>query len=69
MLIPLAALVLRAAGLGWEGFFNVLWSQRVAAAFRVTFGLSLIAAAIDSVIGSADRLGAGALSLSGAPDA
>ena len=51
VLIPLAALVLRAAHIGWDGFLDVLSSQRVQSAFRVTFSISFLAAAIDVVLG------------------
>ncbi len=51
VLIPLAALVLRAAHIGWDGFLDVLSSQRVQSAFRVTFSISFLAAAIDMVLG------------------
>jgi sulfate transport system permease protein len=51
VLIPLTALVLRASGLGWSGFAAVLLSPRSLAAFRVTFGVALLAAAVDAVIG------------------
>ena len=49
VLIPLAALVLRAAHIGWDGFLEVLSSQRVQSAFRVTFCIAFLAAAIDMV--------------------
>ena len=51
VLIPLAALVLRAAHIGWDGFLEVLSSQRVQSAFRVTFCIAFLAAAIDMVLG------------------
>ncbi len=51
VLIPLAALVLQAAHIGWDGFLTVLASHRVQAAFRVTFVTSFVAAIIDGVLG------------------
>lgn len=51
VLIPLAALVLRAAHIGWDGFAEVLCSRRVQAAFRVSFGISILAAVIDLGLG------------------
>ena len=51
MLIPLAALVLKAAGLGLGGIWAIATEPRVLAALRISFGLSLIAALVDSVFG------------------
>jgi sulfate transport system permease protein len=51
VLIPLAALLARASGIGWSGFAAVLSSPRVLAAFKTSFGISFAAAAADSVIG------------------
>jgi sulfate transport system permease protein len=51
VLIPLAALVLRAAGIGFERFFEVAGSDRALAAYRLTFGSSLAAAAVNVVCG------------------
>jgi sulfate transport system permease protein len=50
-LIPLAALVLRAAGIGFERFLEVAGSDRALAAYRLTFGTSLAAAAVNVVCG------------------
>ncbi len=51
VLLPLAALALKAAGLGWSGFWDAVLTPRVLAAFKVSFGLSLAAAAINAVFG------------------
>ncbi|SHO64099.1 sulfate transport system permease protein [Pseudoxanthobacter soli DSM 19599] len=51
VLIPLAALVLRTADLGLSGFLTVATEPRVIAALKVSFGSSLIAAAINGVFG------------------
>jgi sulfate transport system permease protein len=51
VLIPLAALVLRAAKLGLPGIVHIAVDTRVLAALRVTFGVSLAAAAIDVAFG------------------
>ncbi len=51
VLLPLAALVWRASGLGLEGFWAVIHTPRVVAAFKLTFGASLIAALINTVFG------------------
>jgi sulfate transport system permease protein len=51
VLIPLLALVLRPWSLGWEGFWSAISAPRVLAALRLSFGMALAAAAIDSVFG------------------
>lgn len=51
ILIPLAALFIKSAGVGWEEWKNLLASPRVLAATRLTFGLSAAAAAVSAVTG------------------
>ena len=51
VLLPLAALVLRAAKLGLPGVLHVALDARVLAALRVTFGVSLAAASVDVAFG------------------
>jgi sulfate transport system permease protein len=51
VLIPLLALVLRPWSLGWDGFWSAIAAPRVLAALRLSFGMALAAAAIDSVFG------------------
>jgi sulfate transport system permease protein len=51
VLIPLAALFLRAAGVGWEGFIAIVVDPRTVAALKLTFGASLVAALINTVFG------------------
>lgn len=51
VLIPIAALVLRTTALSWEQFWTIASSPRVVAALRVSFGASLLAAAINAVFG------------------
>jgi len=51
VLLPLAALIINAAGLGWSGFWNEVLTSRVLAAFRVSFGCSLVAALVNAVFG------------------
>ena len=63
VLIPLAALVLRASTAGLEGFWQPLAEPRVAAALRVSFGLSLRRGARRRRVRPARRLGADALPL------
>jgi sulfate transport system permease protein len=51
VLIPLSALFLRAAGLGWSEFVTVGFSERAMAAYRISFGTALVAAALNGVFG------------------
>ena len=51
VLIPLAALVLKTSALGWEEFWRIATDPRTLAALRVSFGLSLAAAAVNAVFG------------------
>lgn len=51
VLIPLTALVLRPAELGFSGFWHVVSDERVVAALRLSFGGALIAALINAVFG------------------
>jgi len=51
VLIPLGVLILRASTVGFAGLWEVATESRVAAALRVSFGLSFAAAAVDAVFG------------------
>lgn len=51
VLLPLSALLIKAAGLSWEAFLAAVTSPRVLAAYRVTFGASLLAALVNLVFG------------------
>ena len=51
VLIPLAGLVLKTASLGWHDFWQLATDSRTLAALRVSFGISLFAAAINAVFG------------------
>jgi sulfate transport system permease protein len=51
VLIPLSALMLRAATGGWDHFLATAFSERALAAYKVSFGTALIAAAINAVFG------------------
>ena len=51
VLIPLSALVLRAASIGPVGFWAIASDPRVLAALRLSFGSALIAAAINTMFG------------------
>ena len=51
VLIPLSALVFRAAGLTWGEFISTVTAPRVLASYKVTFGAAVIAAIINSIFG------------------
>jgi sulfate transport system permease protein len=51
VLLPLAALVAEAAGLGFRGIWAVATETRVLAALRVSFGLAFAAALVDCAFG------------------
>ncbi|MFZ4387373.1 MAG: sulfate ABC transporter permease subunit CysT [Chthoniobacterales bacterium] len=51
VLLPLAALVGKTASGGWEHFWETITDPEVIATYRVTFGISFIAALINGVFG------------------
>jgi sulfate transport system permease protein len=51
VLIPLSAVAIKAAGLGWRGLLAAGFSPRALAAYRLSFAAALIAAAINGVFG------------------
>jgi sulfate transport system permease protein len=52
VLIPFAGLVIRTCGLSWHDFWHLATTDRALAAYRLTFGASLIAAIANSVFGT-----------------
>jgi sulfate transport system permease protein len=50
-LVPLSALVLRASSLTWAAAWHLLASPRALASYRLSFGASLLAAAVNVVFG------------------
>src|SRR6266851_5246176 len=52
VLIPLGALMIRAAEISWADFWRLTTSARALAAFRLTFGASLLAAAANALFGT-----------------
>jgi sulfate transport system permease protein len=52
VLIPFAALVIRTLDLSWSDFWRLATADRALAAYRLTFGASLIAALANAVFGS-----------------
>jgi sulfate transport system permease protein len=51
VLIPLAALVIKTAGLEWEQFWKIALDPRAVASYRLTFGSAALAASINAVFG------------------
>ncbi len=51
VLIPVAALLMKSASLGWAEFWDIATDARTAAALKVSFGLSLIAALVNMIVG------------------
>jgi sulfate transport system permease protein len=51
VLIPLASLFFRSAGLGWHGFRETVTTPRVLASYRLSFGASFVGALINSIFG------------------
>ena len=52
VLIPFAALVIRTLELSWADFWHLATTDRALAAYRLTFGASLIAAGTNAVFGT-----------------
>ncbi len=52
VLVPLAGLVWRALGLSWADFWRLATTERALAAYRLTFGTSLLAAVANAVFGT-----------------
>jgi len=52
VLIPLSALVFKTAGMTWHDFWTTVTAPRVLASYRVTFGMALLAAAINALFGT-----------------
>src|SRR3954452_21903782 len=51
VLIPMAALIIKSAGLTWAQFWTTISSPRALAAYRLSFGGALVAAAVNSAAG------------------
>jgi sulfate transport system permease protein len=52
VLIPIAGLVIRASELSWADFWRLATTERALAAYRLTFGASLIAAVLNAGFGT-----------------
>ncbi len=51
VLIPLAGLFIKTAGLTWEEFSTIIFSPRVLSAYKISFGTAFIAAVINAFFG------------------
>jgi sulfate transport system permease protein len=51
VLIPLSAVLLKAASLSWPQFWAIVTAPRVIASYKLSFGASLLAASINAVFG------------------
>jgi sulfate/thiosulfate transport system permease protein len=51
VLMPLAALIMKSAGMGPESFMAAAFTPRAVAAYRLSFGTALIAAGLNAFIG------------------
>jgi sulfate transport system permease protein len=51
VLIPLSAVFIKSAGMGWEGFWAAVASPRVVASYKISFGTSLVAALVNVFVG------------------
>ena len=51
VLLPLATLFLKSAGMGWSDFIAVAFSDRALAAYRLSFGTAAMAGLVNAVFG------------------
>ena len=51
VLVPLAAAFIRTAGMSWSDFLAAVWSPRVMAAYRLSFGASFAAGLVNAFFG------------------
>ena len=51
VLIPLSAVFIRSSGMGWDAFWTAITGRQVVASYKVTFGISFLAAATNAVFG------------------
>lgn len=52
VLIPLGGIILKTLGIPWQDFWHLATTDRALAAYRLTFGASLVAAFINAVFGT-----------------
>jgi sulfate/thiosulfate transport system permease protein len=51
VLLPLAAAFIKTSGMSWHEFITAVTSPRVVASYRLSFGVSFLAAAVNAVFG------------------
>ncbi len=51
VLVPLATIIAKTAGMKWADFWSVVTSPRVLASYRISFGAALAAALVNAVFG------------------
>lgn len=51
VLIPIATIFLKSAGMGWDEFLRVGFSERALAAYRLSFGTAAAAGAVNALFG------------------
>lgn len=51
VLIPLSAVFIRSSGMGWPEFWSAITGRQVVASYKVTFGISFLAAATNAFFG------------------
>jgi len=52
VLIPLSAAFIKTAGMSWQEFVAAVTSPRVVASYKLSFGVSLVAAFVNAIFGS-----------------
>ncbi|MCX6904639.1 MAG: sulfate ABC transporter permease subunit CysT, partial [Verrucomicrobia bacterium] len=52
VLLPVAALFVKALDLSWSEFWKLAFNARAMAAYRLTFGASMVAALVNAVFGT-----------------
>jgi len=52
VLFPIGGLLLKIVGVGWEEFWRAATTDRALAAYKLTFGASLVAATINAIFGT-----------------
>jgi sulfate transport system permease protein len=51
VLLPFAGLLLKTSTIGWDGFWRTVTSPQVVASYKVSFGISLLAALTNGIFG------------------
>ena len=51
VLIPLSALILKTESGGWEHFWKTITAPQVVSAYKISFGISLVAACVNGIFG------------------